>query len=247
MIQRDCVQSWIKSSQLLPRMPISWPWRTCKCIANVGHQRYLSGTNQFMMNKGTLGFPLLRVLCYWNKKKRIMKIHLQYADYNALVNLFYILILFLHLVLMLEENMFNFKVVVRCHEFNILFAFCKLVRRVGKLLGWGLLKLHSLMSILWKFMMPQNHITNHISNSSNPIHTWQVSLQRSCSDTCQIWMGYWKRKLLFFNHYENWENNEMEEIYSVIPTLDYRSTDRHIQDKTVHIMSACIQFVWIDM
>ena len=111
MIQRDCLQSWIKSSQLLPRMPISWPWRTCKCIGNDGHQRYLSGTNQFMMHKGTLGFPLLKVPCYWNKKKRIMKIHFQYAVYSAFVN-FFVMILFLHLILMLQVNIFHFKVVM---------------------------------------------------------------------------------------------------------------------------------------
>ena len=48
--------------------------------------------------------------------------------------------------------------------------------------GWGLLKLRSLISPLWKFSILQKHILDY----SNHIHIWQVSPQPSCGDTCQI-------------------------------------------------------------
>ena len=49
-------------------------------------------------------------------------------------------------------------------------------------LGWGLLKLHLLISPLAKYSIWQKYMFD----SSNHIHIWQVSLQLTCGDSCQI-------------------------------------------------------------
>ena len=49
-------------------------------------------------------------------------------------------------------------------------------------LGWGLLKLRSLISPEAKFSILQKYLLDPLYY----IHIWQVSLQLSCGDICQI-------------------------------------------------------------
>ena len=56
----------------------------------------------------------------------------------------------------------------------------------SSVLGWGLLKLCSSISPSAKVSIWQKYLLH----SLNLIHVWQVSLQLSCGDTCQIWMWY---------------------------------------------------------
>ena len=53
-------------------------------------------------------------------------------------------------------------------------------------LGWGLLKLRSLISPLAKFSILQKYLLYYLHH----IHIWQVSPQLSCGNTCQIWTWY---------------------------------------------------------
>ena len=48
--------------------------------------------------------------------------------------------------------------------------------------GQGLLKLHSLISPLAKYLILQKHLLDYL----NHIYIWQVPPQLSCGDTCQI-------------------------------------------------------------
>ena len=52
----------------------------------------------------------------------------------------------------------------------------------GYVLEWGLLKLNSLISPQAEFLILQKYLLDYF----NHIHIWQVSLQPSCGDTCQI-------------------------------------------------------------
>ena len=56
------------------------------------------------------------------------------------------------------------------------------------------------------------NFVKYLLHPLNHIHIWQVSLQLSCSDTCQIWMWYWigKQYLIIL---KNWE------IVLVTPTV----------------------------
>ena len=53
-------------------------------------------------------------------------------------------------------------------------------------LGWGLLKLRSLISPLQKISIYHNSR----SHTLNHVNIWQVSPQLSCGDSCQIWTSY---------------------------------------------------------
>ena len=53
-------------------------------------------------------------------------------------------------------------------------------------LGWGLLKVRLLIAPLAKDSILQKYMLD----SSNHIHIWQMSRQRSCSNICQIWTWF---------------------------------------------------------
>ena len=67
-----------------------------------------------------------------------------------------------------------------------------------KALGWGLL---SQIPVLSKQMLGIEY----------QIYIWQVSLQLSCSDTCQIWMWF-KESNMYFCHIENFAYVIMEQL-----------------------------------
>ena len=77
----------------------------------------------------------------------------------------------------------------------------------------GLLKLHSLITLLWKNCI----LLKYKLDSSNRDYICQVSLQLSCSDTCQIWSRYsvGKQCLLLM---KNGKINRTEEMGFVAPT-----------------------------
>ena len=52
--------------------------------------------------------------------------------------------------------------------------------------GWESLKLRLLISPYGKFSIWQKYLLK----SLNHIHSWQMSLQLSCRDTCQLWRWY---------------------------------------------------------
>ena len=78
-------------------------------------------------------------------------------------------------------------------------------------LGWGLLKLRSLISPWAKFSILQKYLLY----SLNHIHIWQMSPQLSCGDTCQIWTRYSIVNVCFdnngkygkFRNGDNWLSN----------------------------------------
>ena len=78
----------------------------------------------------------------------------------------------------------------------------------GDVLGWGLLKLCSLISPLRNFFFQ-----NYLLCSLNHIHVWWVSPQGSCGDTYQIW-----KIMSIFDCGEKLGNNGIEEIALVTPT-----------------------------
>ena len=67
-------------------------------------------------------------------------------------------------------------------------------------LGWGLLKLRSLISPLQKISIYHNSR----SHTLHHVHIWQVSPQLSCGDTCQIWTSYFIVNV-YFDSAENVE------------------------------------------
>ena len=60
-------------------------------------------------------------------------------------------------------------------------------------LGWGLLKLRSLISPLREILIYQEHRLDIL----NSVHICQVSPQLSSGDTCQIWTWYFTGNLCF--------------------------------------------------
>ena len=84
-------------------------------------------------------------------------------------------------------------------------------------LGWGLLKLRSLIYLLRQILIYRNSrldILNHF-------HIWQVSPQLSCGDTCQIWTWYFIVNVCFDSA---GGNNGTEEIGLVTPTPGWDAT-----------------------
>ena len=90
---------------------------------------------------------------------------------------------------------------------------CQFVSVSQHILLWGLPKLCLFIFLLGIFLILQNCFLN----SLNHIHIWQVSLQLSCSDTCQIWMWYSIGNKCFEEILKNLKNG-MEEIGLVTPT-----------------------------
>ena len=82
-------------------------------------------------------------------------------------------------------------------------------------LGWGLLKLRSLISPFREILISQNCRFN----THNHVHICQVSPQLSCGDTCQIWTWYRIGNCCFIT-LKNFENNGTAEIGLVTPTPD---------------------------
>ena len=60
-------------------------------------------------------------------------------------------------------------------------------------LGWGSLKLRSLIHLLWKYSILQKYLLDSLTN----IYTYPVPTQLNCSDTCKIWTWYSKGKGYF--------------------------------------------------
>ena len=81
----------------------------------------------------------------------------------------------------------------------------------GTHLGWGLLKLCSLISLLGLFLNSKTCLLYPV----NHIHIWQVSPQLSCGSTCQTWMWFQIgnqcfrviEKLINYWKGENWFSN----------------------------------------
>ena len=73
-------------------------------------------------------------------------------------------------------------------------------------LGWGLLSPFSPFRYIPNFSVLSKH-TLDIEYHGN---VWQVSLQLSCGDTCQIWMWF-KESKRYFCKFENFAYGEIDE------------------------------------
>ena len=93
-------------------------------------------------------------------------------------------------------------------ELNLLDPWVK--DQVGKALRWGLLKLHLLIS-LWVFF---SILQKFLLDSFNHINIWQLSLQLSCGNTCQIWKWYSIGKQYFDNDEKSGLQKNRKNLFS---------------------------------
>ena len=83
---------------------------------------------------------------------------------------------------------------------------CMITRDAGVIMGWGLLSQFPLFcyfpnfSELSKYWLPMEY----------HVHIWQMSLQLSCGDICQIWMWFGESNM-YFCSIENFANREINE------------------------------------